>query len=466
MPMTEDVGPFEKANLTTAGLPVLRGAESILFVSENVTVYLSRSAGARDTCARGVTVYLTSQRLLYRERLAQQLNGVDLAAIQVLKDPLTDTCLNCAARRGSDAVLIRIGTKTVLRLRWPRRLKESKLFSRQLHSAIDSSERISGKKTSTAHGAMSSDLSAPPRPAGVLGVRTAEKRTHEDRKVLLSSAFVDINHLSDAAERLRKMSEALIEESKKVRLEKLNGDTEALLSAEFRDLMRFAERKARIGRRFAKSSSESEYYAHLARDFSDFLQPIVEKNGGLLSLLDAFVLYNSTRPIADMVSAGDLCDACALWPSLELSLRLDKIDSQFVVRSTETARVSQALIERVKEAGFMNAFEVAETFHIPLSVAQWQLTLAEHEGLLCRDEDGTGNIRFFPNEFDKVEKDRADSHTSAFLSLDNGSDAAYPHVANFRDQSKKSFRDLSNGLTELLSEATEHPPDRVTSEAH
>jgi hypothetical protein len=205
-----------------------------------------------------------------------------------------------------------------------------------------------------------------------------------------------------AAENLRAMSEALVRESQRMRHEALSQDPEALLSVMLRDMMRFAEDRVRIAAEPSERSKSSEYCSHLARDLYDFLEPIVAKNGGLLHIFDAYVLYNSTRPVTDIVPADDLCDACAQWPILGLRLRLEMMESQLVIRTTETVPVSQRLLERIKEVGFMTSLQVADQFHIPVQVAAWQLESAEREGFLCRDEEETGCVRYFLNEFDAI----------------------------------------------------------------
>jgi hypothetical protein len=293
----------------------------------------------------------------------------------------------------------------------------------------------------------------------------AEKHVQDDRRMLLKRAFNDIDHLTEDAENLRKMSEALVRESKKIQHAKLEGETEALLSAELRDMMRIAEHRARIGCKLSKNSGHSEYYAYLARDFFDFLQPLIAQSGGIMSLVDAFVLYNSTRMIADMVSASDLCDACSLWPALGLDLRLEEMEKQLVVRSTETDRVSRALLERVKEAGFMTAFEVAETFHIPLSTALWQLSIAEQEGFLCRDEDVTGLTRYFLNEFDQMVTDTVFPAASRLSPTDDHLVDAWAMAADFGKRQERTcgspssvYADSEKGVAEHVAKLADFEP--------
>jgi hypothetical protein len=389
-------------DLTTSGLPVLWGSEKLQVVAERVTVDLSSTASPSDSRLEGTTVYVTSQRLLLKPQHQQQLFGTDLSDVTFIKASKSGSFLLCGACGRTSSALVRVGKGTLLRFHWAADPSSVASFLNNLRSAVElhKNAKLRQQGTLRCKDIAGNDFEA--RPAGVAGVRAAEQRLRDERKQLLNRAFTDMNHLSVDAENLRAMSEALVRESQRMRHEALSQDPEALLSVMLRDMMRFAEDRVRIAAEPSERSKSSEYCSHLARDLYDFLEPIVAKNGGLLHIFDAYVLYNSTRPVTDIVPADDLCDACAQWPILGLRLRLEMMESQLVIRTTETVPVSQRLLERIKEVGFMTSLQVADQFHIPVQVAAWQLESAEREGFLCRDEEETGCVRYFLNEFDAI----------------------------------------------------------------
>lgn len=166
------------------------------------------------------------------------------------------------------------------------------------------------------------------------------------------------------------------------------------------------------------TKDSKDFYAELARELADFLSSgtqggILAAEGGVVTLVDLFAIYNRARGIS-LVSPQDLFSACDMFEELRLPVRLRKFHSGLLVVQ-EAYRTPQLVIrdlrryfdnlEPWKSDSGVTAQDVSTKFGWSLLVAQEELYRAEEEGVLCRDEHISGTF-YFENKFMSIENNK------------------------------------------------------------
>jgi ESCRT-II complex subunit VPS36 len=149
------------------------------------------------------------------------------------------------------------------------------------------------------------------------------------------------------------------------------------------------------------------YYEELARQLADFIKPRLRRVGGIMTLTDAYCLFNRARASNlispdDMRTAVDYCTdrmklgiARHIFPSGLVVLQDDSVsDRQVATRLREWAA------EASRSSTGLNELEASKLLRTSPLLASEQLLTAERMGLLARDET-VEMIRFFPNRFDE-----------------------------------------------------------------
>ena len=155
-----------------------------------------------------------------------------------------------------------------------------------------------------------------------------------------------------------------------------------------------------------KEAAGNLYHDQLCRQLADFLESRLEEQGGVMTLLDIYSLYNRARGAAELVSPDDLLQAARLFPKLKIPLSVRTFTSGVrVIQSAahdETAVCDRiaAMVQTATGALSrpLSPIDIATTLRVPLTIAQEHLLLAERRGILCRD-DGPGGLRFYNNIF-------------------------------------------------------------------
>ncbi|ODQ64067.1 Vps36-domain-containing protein, partial [Nadsonia fulvescens var. elongata DSM 6958] len=160
------------------------------------------------------------------------------------------------------------------------------------------------------------------------------------------------------------------------------------------------------------AASDDAFYSEIARQIAEFLaeedkngRSLLAKSGGIITLIDLFVIYNRARGIS-LVSPHDLYRACEKFEPLKLPVRLKTFKSGVIVIK-EAYRTDEVIIRRITEwvnhidplsQHGVSILDVGEQFGWSVGVAKEELELAELNGKLCRDEVISG-IKFFVNKF-------------------------------------------------------------------
>jgi len=138
--------------------------------------------------------------------------------------------------------------------------------------------------------------------------------------------------------------------------------------------------------------------------------------GGIMSLVDLWAVFNRSRNGVELVSPSDFEKAASLWEKLGLPVRLrrfksgllvvqrrewndDKIINLLKVWFQEMHILPPAQIDAIDWRLFgrgITAQEAAQRFGWSVGVASEELEMAEEKGVLCREE-GIEGLKFWEN---------------------------------------------------------------------
>ncbi|KAA8907565.1 EAP30/Vps36 family-domain-containing protein [Sphaerosporella brunnea] len=259
----------------------------------------------------------------------------------------------------------------------------------------------------------------PPSPSAAtkrVGIGGLERKTlSQARKTetILGTAFEDLESLKAAAREVIALAETFARLPGNSGTDAVGGGAVQALGLVSRDM-------------FATTSSAGEraWIDELARQVAEFLSDdargVLKKEGGVITLVDLWALYNRVRGM-DLISPQDLQKATTRFEALKLPVRARVFKSGLVVvqdvgrRDEETVR---KILEWIGDEGRwgrgVTASEAAERFGWSLGVASEELEMAEERGALCR-EVGVEGIRFWRNWF--VERTVARCAESALRAL-------------------------------------------------
>ncbi|KAG0036587.1 hypothetical protein BGZ82_003998 [Podila clonocystis] len=275
-------------------------------------------------------------------------------------------------------------------------------FHSALKTAMSTRAWESKPKPEVAKKPMPSSVDSPTTPTLKLGGVSAVMRKVETNRIetdqVLSQAFQDLQGLMDKAAEMVALAETISN-----RLAKSNTmDNEQ--TATFKTYLLSMGIAAPV----TKDTAGAVFHKELARELVEFILPIVEREGGTMSLMDVYCVFNRARGV-ELISPKDLHTACALFLDLNLPLRLRKFDSGLLVIQTmarysddEVSETISARIRRLPPGAGLSAVELASAIQISVALAQEQLLMTEARGLICRDESVEG-LKFFDNLFAKWE---------------------------------------------------------------
>uniref|UniRef100_A0A7N8YKJ7 Vacuolar protein-sorting-associated protein 36 n=1 Tax=Mastacembelus armatus TaxID=205130 RepID=A0A7N8YKJ7_9TELE len=152
--------------------------------------------------------------------------------------------------------------------------------------------------------------------------------------------------------------------------------------------------------------SGTHYHMQLAKQLGDMLQAPLEERGGMMALTEVYCLVNRARGM-ELLSPEDLVNACKMFESLKLPLRLRVFDSGVMVvqlqSHSEEEMISSALDNVMLYYDKKRLILVCFGTRVSLCPVLYsfvisRLLLAEKMGHLCRDDSVEG-LRFYPNLF-------------------------------------------------------------------
>lgn len=254
--------------------------------------------------------------------------------------------------------------------------------------------------------------SASPRKPGQAGIAGLERRGLEVRRnneLVIGNAFEDLAALMASAKQIVALAEQFSTQTGQ-------GPSDAATLLSQMDLTT-TTREHLSGN---NSSSGTLYLTELARGLAEFLtddrRGVLRSEGGVMSLVDVWAVFNRTRSGVELVSPADLAAAAEQFERLNLPLRLRRFRSGLLVvqergRSDERTIASiLGWLASIRAQGppepvpwefelfgrGVTVVEAAEHFGWSVGVAAEELEMAEQAGALCR-EGGLEGARFWEN---------------------------------------------------------------------
>ncbi|KAF1960527.1 Vps36-domain-containing protein [Byssothecium circinans] len=249
----------------------------------------------------------------------------------------------------------------------------------------------------------------------VVGIAGLERRGLEQRKnneAMIGSSFEDLEALMTSAKEIIALAEQFASQANLG----TNGSSEAsALASQSASALGLVTTKDMLG-----SGSESLYVSELSRNLAEWLtddtRGILKKEGGIVTLVDLWAVFNRARGGVELVSPADFEKAARMWDKLKLPVRLRQFKSGLLVvqgRDRTDEKTIASLIAWLKllhtEAPSpdtswdwqkfgrgVTAQEAAEWFGWSVGVATEELEMAEEAGALCR-EQGLDGVRFWEN---------------------------------------------------------------------
>lgn len=221
---------------------------------------------------------------------------------------------------------------------------------------------------------------------GIGGISRALNEDTKERNQTLSSGFKDLRSLSENSRELKGLAGKLkqLEESKDPELEEIKATMASLGFASG----------------VTKEIAGKNYIPQLSREICDFIKGPLENSGGLLLILDAYCLYNRARG-GNLISPEEMNQACELFETLQLPVKVKMLGSgtkALQLGGQAMENLTKKIVEGVKEKDHLSAKEASEFLKISPIIALECLSLAENQGLLCRDQ-GLQGLHFYKNLF-------------------------------------------------------------------
>ncbi|KAF2452779.1 EAP30/Vps36 family-domain-containing protein [Lineolata rhizophorae] len=252
----------------------------------------------------------------------------------------------------------------------------------------------------------------------VVGIAGLERRGHELRKnneIVIGNAFEDLEALMTSAKEVIALAEQF---SAQAGVANDNGNPEAsALLSQSASALGLVTTKDMLG---SGSGSDSLYISELSRNLAEFLtddaKGVLKREGGIMSLVDLWAVFNRARGGVELVSPADFAKAAELWDKLKLPVRLRRFRSGLLVvqgRERTDERTIASLLAWLRElhdqppeeecswdwrryGRGVTTQEAAERFGWSVGVATEELEMAEERGALCREQRLDG-LRFWEN---------------------------------------------------------------------
>ncbi|PVI06268.1 Vps36-domain-containing protein [Periconia macrospinosa] len=254
----------------------------------------------------------------------------------------------------------------------------------------------------------------------VVGIAGLERRDLEQRKnteAMIGSSFEDLEALMTSAKEIIALAEQFASQANLG----TNSSSEAsALASQSASALGLVTTKDMLG-----SGSESLYVSELSRNLAEWLTDdthgILKKEGGIMTLVDLWAVFNRARGGVELVSPTDFEKAARMWDKLKLPVRLRQFKSGLLVvqgRNRTDVKTIESLVSWLgslhaeppspdtawdwqKFGRGVTAQETAEWFGWSVGVATEELEMAEEAGALCR-EQGLDGVRFWENWFTKI----------------------------------------------------------------
>jgi len=386
---------FQNYELTSVGLPKYYNQEIELVRDNEVSLYLGK-----EKYLRNGKIVFTTHRLLFEHKQARlalplvNVRSMDTKSGMIgLSSPKVKVWLRARKPKGRpipSGISLTSTSRTLARAP-----PEPGYVMYSFHDSDLSMERICAimKKALLSKAWESHEEKKPQkaefstRSAGLRGIIAQQKNKQADEQKTVKAAFKDLDALMIHAQKMVRMAEQFAKSQEM----KENQD-------EFDKMMA----DLGISNPVTKESAGQAYHQLLARQLAEFLLKPLERNGGMLSLVDVYCLYNRARG-TELVSPKDLLDALTIMARLRLPVKLRQFKSGVMVaqlasqdEERRAAKVLELTISKKTEG--IDEMEVCKQLNLSVQLGLEELLASENQGLICRDSHLSGT-RFYPNFF-------------------------------------------------------------------
>ena len=249
------------------------------------------------------------------------------------------------------------------------------------------------------------------RTVGIAGLERQGLELRKKNEAVIGSAFEDLDALMASAKEIIALAETFANKSDA-------GSPDATqLIAESAKALDMVITKDMLG---SSAGSESLYLSEMSRNIAEYLtddaKGILRKEGGIMSLVDLWAVFNRARGGVELISPMEFEKAARFWEKLKLPVRLRQFKNGLLVVQqadrTDDKTISQLLSWLYElhssppgdhgnwDLKFfgrgITAQEVAHHFGWSVGVASEELAMAEEKGALCREE-GVEGLQFWEN---------------------------------------------------------------------
>ncbi|CAD6570514.1 MAG: hypothetical protein ASARMPREDX12_003659 [Alectoria sarmentosa] len=249
------------------------------------------------------------------------------------------------------------------------------------------------------------------RTVGIAGLERQGLELRRKNEAVIGSAFEDLDALMASAKEIVALAESFAKKS-----DEGSADANQLI-AESAKALDMVTTKDMLG---SSAGSESLYLSEMARNLAEYLtddaKGILRKEGGIMSLVDLWAVFNRARGGVELISPMEFEKAARLWEKLRLPVRLRQFKNGLLVVQqadrTDDKTIAQLLswLQELHTSSFnpevgwghevfgrgVTAQEAAQRFGWSVGVASEELDMAEEKGALCREE-GIEGLRFWEN---------------------------------------------------------------------
>jgi ESCRT-II complex subunit VPS36 len=245
---------------------------------------------------------------------------------------------------------------------------------------------------------------------GIAGLERRGQQLRRNNEMIIGNAFEDLEALMTSAKEVIALAERFSSQANSSN--GTSSEANAILSHSA-SALGLTTTKDMLG-------SDTLYISELSRNLAEFLtddaKGILRKEGGIMSLVDLWSVFNRSRGGVELVSPTDFAKAAEMWDKIKLPVRLRRFKSGLLAvqgRDRTDEKTIASLLTWLKELHFdppteevswdwlvygrgVTAQETAQRFGWSVGVASEELEMAEEKGALCR-EQGLDGLRFWEN---------------------------------------------------------------------
>ncbi|KIW19904.1 hypothetical protein PV08_00479 [Exophiala spinifera] len=248
---------------------------------------------------------------------------------------------------------------------------------------------------------------------GIAGLEQRGLETRRNNETVLGNAFGDLEALMASAKDIVALAEKFATETGSGL--GLTGSLSDPLLSRSAAALGMVTTKDIVG-----DSSNTLYISELARNLAEYAtddrRGILRSQGGTMSLVDFWAMFNRSQNGVELVSPSDFHKAAEAWEKLGLPVKIRRFRSGLLAVQRRDAS-DEKTVKQLKD--WLESLRVPEPEHIPawdwstfgfgvtaqqaaakfgwsLGVAVEELEMAEEKGALCREE-GVEGLKFWLN---------------------------------------------------------------------